>query len=102
MAEPTTAPAELPEPRRSVLFLATPRLWPWWPFLPLVRRRPGREEELGVLFDALHACGLPGYSATVFLSNLLDLPPRVADLLALPREVYDGPEEVAAAGWRVD
>jgi hypothetical protein len=102
MAEPTPAPAELPEPRRSVLCMATPRLWPLWPFLPLVRQRPGGGQELGVLFDALHACGLPGHSATVFLSNLIDIPPRVADLLALPKEVFDSPDEVAAAGWRVD
>ena len=29
---------------RTVLFLATPALWPAWPFLPVVRRSRGREE----------------------------------------------------------
>jgi hypothetical protein len=85
-----------------VLFMATPALWPLWPFLPLVRQRAGREVELGVLFDARHACGLAGHSATVFLTNLLDVPRRLADLLALPREVFDRPEEVVEAGWRID
>ena len=98
----TTPAARLPEPRRSVVFMATPALWPLWPLLPLVRRRPDGGQDLGVLFDALHACGLPGHSATVFITNLLDVPRRLADLLALPREVFDSPDEVAAAGWRVD
>jgi len=101
MAETTTA-ALLPEPRRSVVFMATPTLWPLWPFLPLVRQRAGGVVELGVLFDALHACGLPDFSATVWLTNLLGVPRRVADLLALPRQTFDSPEEVAEAGWRVD
>ena len=39
-----------------------------WPFLPLVRRRPGCEEELGVLFDALNAGGPSGYATSVFLA----------------------------------
>ena len=47
---------------RTVLFVATPVFWPAWPFLPVVRRCRGREE-LGVVFDARHACGLTGYSA---------------------------------------
>ena len=38
---------------RNLLFLSDPRLWPEWPFLPLLRRRPGAEEEYGVLLDAL-------------------------------------------------
>ena len=42
----------LTEPRlRTVLFLASPVLWPAWPFLPVVRRARG-SEELGVVFDA--------------------------------------------------
>ena len=64
-------------------------------------RTPGRPAE-GVLYDALHAARVPGYSATVFLTNLFALPPTVGRFLALPREVYDTPEEVYAAGWRVD
>jgi hypothetical protein len=97
-----TPAAALPEPLRSVRFMADPTLWPVWPFLPLVRQRPDGGLELGVLFDALHACGLPGFSATVWLTNLLGVPRRVADLLALPKQAFDSPEEVVAAGWRVD
>ncbi|OWK34219.1 hypothetical protein FRUB_10190 [Fimbriiglobus ruber] len=85
-----------------MLFVSTPTLWPGWPFLPVIRRAADREEELGVVFDALGACGLTGYRATVFHCNLFALPPTVAALLALPREVYDAPEEVVHHGWRVD
>jgi hypothetical protein len=86
---------------RHLLFARTPALWPAWPFLPVVRRSRGHEE-LGVLFDALGACELTGFSATVFLSNVFELPPTVAGLLALPREVHDTADELVAAGWRVD
>ena len=86
---------------RAVLFLSTPTLWPLWPFLPVVRRARGREE-LGVVFDARHACGLTGYSATVFLTFLFDLPHTLGEFLALPREVFDTAEELAGAGWTID
>ena len=59
---------------RNLLFLATPALWGCWPYLPLVRRNPGEGEECGLL----------------------------CDFLALPKEVFDSPEEVYSAGWRVD
>jgi hypothetical protein len=98
---PTTTAG--PDPAaRSVLFLTSPCLWPNWPYLPVVRRRPGRAEELGVVIDLWRACGLPGYSATVFVANMFELPRAVADVLALPKEVYDTAAEVAAAGWHVD
>ena len=86
---------------RHLLFVSTPALWPAWPFLPLVRRSGGAEE-LGVLFDALGACGLCGYSTTVLMTNVFCLPPTLDQLLALPREAFDAPEEVIRAGWRVD
>jgi hypothetical protein len=82
--------------------MRTPALWPAWPYLALVRRRPGREEELGALYDALGASGLTGFSATVFICNIYLLPTREAEFLALPKEVYDTAEEVARAGWAVD
>jgi len=87
---------------RTLRFVQSPDLWPHWPLLPLVRRRPCREAELGVLFDAVGACGLTGYSRTVFFANLLLLPQRLDAFLALPRETYDTAEEVADADWRVD
>src|SRR5262245_39679733 len=73
-----------------------------WPFLPLVRRRPGRPEECGLLYDLYRLSGRTGYSATVWLCNLFDLPPTEERLLALPKEVYDRAEEVYEADWRVD
>jgi hypothetical protein len=95
-------PACLTGRRRDVYFFTHPRQWGLWPFLPLIRRCPGSEDELGVLFDALGACGLAGHSATVFLSNLFCLPRTLDELLTLPKEVFDAPEELADAGWRVD
>lgn len=85
---------------RTVLFLSNPALWPAWPFLPVVRRTRGHEE-LGVVFDARSA-RLTGYSATVFVTNLFALPPDFESFLALPKEVFDDAEELAAAGWCVD
>jgi hypothetical protein len=85
---------------RTVLFLSNPALWPAWPFLPVVRRTRGAEE-LGVVFDA-RAARLTGYSATVFACNMFALPPDFASFLALPKEVFDAAEELAAAGWCVD
>ena len=87
---------------RNLLFLTTPALWPFWPLLPLVRRRPGAEEECGLLYDALHRSGTAGYGAAVFFCNLFQVPPTEEELLALPREVHDTADEVYGAGWRVD
>ena len=87
---------------RTLYFLAHRKEWPKWPFLALVRRRPGCEEELGVLFDSLNAGGPPGYSCTVVKINIFLLPQRLEEFLALPKEVFDLPEELADAGWCVD
>jgi hypothetical protein len=99
---PTIASAECNDRQRNLLYLSTPSLWPAWPFLPLMRRKHGQEEECGLLFDLLGLTGKTGASATVYLCNLFFVPPRLEDFLALPREVYDTPEEIYAAGWRVD
>ena len=99
---PTLGSALESHPRRNLLFLSSPSLWCNWPFLPLIRRRPGQDQEYGVLFDAMTACGITGYSATVFMTNLLLMPSTLDQFLALPREVFDSPEEIGAAGWRVD
>ena len=87
---------------KNLEFLATPSLWEHWPYLPLVRRNPGKEEECAVLCDVLGMIGMPGYSATVFFCNLFLMPSSLDEFLALPKEVYDTPEEIYAAGWRVD
>ena len=77
-------------------------LWPLRPFLPLVRRRPGRADELGLLYDAFHFTGRTGTSAIVFLGNLFQLPATERDFWALPKEVYDSAEDLWTNGWRVD
>ena len=95
----------LPNPSvraRNLTFFASPKLWPSWPFLPLVKRLPGKPEEYGVLFDAMGSCGLAGLSATVTLTNLFLMPRQLDEFLALPKEVFDTCEELADAGWCVD
>ena len=42
------------------------------------------------------------YLAKPFHLKEFLLPPTEEEILALPREVYDSPEEVADAGWTVD
>ena len=99
------APAESPRPvrQRDLLVMRDPQLGSQWPFLPVVRTPPGGgATERGVLYDARHVSGTYGYSATVFLCNLFEVPGTEAEFLALPHETYDTPEEVAAAGWVVD
>ena len=87
---------------RDLLFFATPRLWRHWPLLPVVRHREGGDPELGVLFDLGGACGLYGHRCTVYLTNMLLLPQTLDEFLALPREVFDTIDDIAAAGWTVD
>ena len=86
---------------RHALFVRTPALWPAWPFLPLIRRT-GATEELGLLFDAWGVAELTGYTSSVFLCCLFELPSTVEALLASPRETYDSTDELLAHGWRVD
>ena len=59
---------------RHLLFVTTPALWPAYPFLPVVRRRPGEEEEYGLLFDFFGTGGRTGLSSAVFFCNLFALP----------------------------
>ena len=86
---------------RHRLFITSPALWPSWPFLALVRCRDGHKE-LGVLFDARGALNLTGFSSTVLLASLYDLPATLVALLNGPKEVFDSSEELLQAGWRVD
>jgi hypothetical protein len=95
---PTAASLRL----RNLYFMRNPSLWGEWPFLPVMRPRPGVEDECGVLYDARGRSGKLGYSCTVFLENLFLLPPTEAEILQLPHETYDTPEELFDAGWTVD
>ena len=89
--------------RRNLLFMCDPRLWPAWPFLPLVRRHRGTDDpDCGLLCDLEGLLGLAGYRCTVHRCNLFCLPPRLQELLDMPRETFDTFEELLAAGWRVD
>jgi hypothetical protein len=98
-----TAPVRpRPATERDLLFMTTPALWPAWPLLPVVRRHPDGRLDCGLMYDCRGAARLAGLSATVFLGNLFQLPKTLDEFLKLPREIYDTPEEVAAAGWRVD
>ena len=87
---------------RDLLFFRTPSLWPTWPHLSVVRHKPGDEMDLGVIYDFAHTSGRTGYGSTVFLCNFWFLPDTEEGLLALPREVFDTFDEMAAAGWAVD
>jgi hypothetical protein len=98
-----TAPQpHLEGPARDLYYLRHPELWPVWPFLPVIRRKPNGEEDVGILYDFAHTSGRTGYSCTVFLTNIVFVPDTVEELLALPKEVFDTMDEVRAAGWCVD
>jgi hypothetical protein len=87
---------------RNLYFMRNPSLWEEWPFLPVMRRRPGAGEECGVLYDAQGKSGTPGYAATVFLENYFLLPPTEAEILKLLHYTYATPEDVFTAGWTLD
>ena len=87
---------------RDLFYFTHPHYWPTWPFLPVVRRHADGELECGLLFDLLHLRGRTGYSCAVFLANIFQMPPTEDEFLALPKETFDTPEEMAAAGWVVD
>ncbi len=87
---------------RDLLYFTRPDLWLWRPFLPVKRYPVDGSAEYGVLYDAVHASGTFGLSATVFLTNLFCLPETEAEFLALPRHSYDTAEELASDGWVVD
>ena len=87
---------------RDLIYFRTPSLWKTWPYLPVIRRRPDAEMDCGVLYDFQGTSGLCGYSATVFITNLFTMPRTMETFLALPKEVFDTPEEIGEAGWVVD
>src|SRR6266567_549596 len=87
--------------QRSLALIVEPTRWPLWPLLPL-RRVNSAGVELGLLYDARGVQNLYGYSTTVFLTNMFEMPDNDAEFLKLPRHVYDSFEELLDAGWRVD
>ncbi len=95
----TTDPAA--DRGRHLLFLATPALWPSWPFLPVVRRT-ARGAEYGLLFDPAAAGQPSGRRFAVYRGNLFLLPATLAEFLASEHETYDSAEAVYVDHWRVD
>jgi hypothetical protein len=88
---------------RDLVFLSTPSLWSLHPYLPVIRRSAqGDHQQLGVVYDARGATGLCGYSSTVVLVNLFDMPTTEAELLACPKIVYDTFDELLDDGWVID
>ncbi len=87
---------------RDLYYFGHPDAWPLRPFLPVRRTRAGKEDQLGLLYDAKGASGTYGHNCTVYLVNLFELPPTEAEFLLLPRCVYDTFAELADAGWVVD
>jgi hypothetical protein len=88
---------------RDMIFLSTPSLWSLHPFLPVIRRSAnGNCQQLGVVYDAVGASGVYGYSATGFLINFFCIPSSEADLLARPKIIYDTLDELVDDGWVVD
>jgi hypothetical protein len=67
-----------------------------------VRRKPGQEDECGLLYDPLASPDKPSESVTVYLANMFQLPPTEAEFLKLPSEVHDSAQAAYDAGWRVD
>lgn len=100
MTTPTEPPRQATA--RDLYFFTHPENWLSWPFLPVVRRHADGSMDFGVLYDALHATGQTGYSATILLTNFFLLPQTEAELLALPKETFDTPDEMAKAGWSLD
>jgi hypothetical protein len=100
---PTTGAYVRRATARDLHFFQNPHLWPHRPFLPLTRRETDNGlPQLGVLYDARGASGTYGHACTVFLTNLLSLPPTEAEFFALPKCVYDTFDELADDGWVVD
>jgi hypothetical protein len=82
--------------------MGDPARWPVYPFLPVIRVGADGLDDLGAMFDAFGFAGWTGFSATVFLGPVHDLPDAPAGLRALRREVFDTVDEVLDAGWRVE
>ena len=100
MSTPESPPR--PAGPRDLFYFTHPEHWPAGPFLPVVRRHPDGATDCGLLYDFRGTGGPTGFSSTVFVCNLFLLPPTLEEFLALPREVFDTPEEVGAAGWVID
>ena len=81
--------------------VALPQTWPSWPILAMVRETDD-DFDVGFMYDLFHHVDIAGYSATVFVHNALDVPTHLGAILALPKEIYDTPEEIVTAGWRPD
>jgi hypothetical protein len=94
--------SSLPVANRNLTIMSDSTQWPVWPFLPLIRTNADGEVECGLMYDCWEMDQQPGYSATVFLANLFQIPPTQSEFFELPKCVYDTLEELLADGWRID
>lgn len=94
-------PTEKERRRRDLSIITNHAAWPNYPLLPLVNYHH-KHFSCGVMFDCLGMLGKPGFSSTVFLANIFDLPDDPSKLFKLKRLVFDTPEELLDAGWTVD
>ena len=88
---------------RDLMFVSTPSLWSLHPYLPVIRRsaagdhqqlrrrlrRPRRNRPVRILING------PA-------RNLFAMPETEAELLALPKIVYDTYDELLDDGWVID
>src|SRR5947207_931323 len=85
------------ERERNLPSPSSPRPWPAYPFVPVVRRT-GEGEECGLPTDPAGLFGLFGFGPTVFPADPFDPPTTPAAFLALPRRAFDSADEVYDAG----
>ena len=82
--------------------MGLPQLWPELRgYLSVLRLYHPSRSQAGCLVDLFHQFNLPGYTATVWLLDGYFLPRELPKLLLQPHEVFDTPEEISLAGWRV-
>ena len=82
------------EQERQEMFLHHPDLWPIWPILPLKNPERGSltaPDGLGFI----HGDPTPGYPIRVLIGSYFIAGEK-------PIEMFDTPDDLWAAGWRID
>lgn len=84
-----------------------PEVWINRPFLPLIRRRPGKEDELGFLYE--HPIGGGIVQPRVYLANMYNTKNPLVIQYWLPNEVvnltsitYQNFRLISLDGWEID
>lgn len=80
----------------DLAMMKDPALWPVYPYLPVKKPSPdGGWPTLGVLIE-------DATEATVFFTNMFELPLTEAQLIKVPKKEYASFEDMVADGWIVD